>query len=213
MTEISMLGEYRGNTVMKSKARFDWTNVPPDDKKLGKYRATLVQTDTYFGCSNGVVKTREEFYPDIVFDLWKSMIDMYTPEELLCGKVNLGTRRDSPICKLIFCQRSDEYGKCRVRAAPIDPVHLANHKELMKSAYGQITVVKKVRKLYEIGQKTHIYLDDVEGLGRFLEIEMMLEDGETQEVGKKEVIEIMHSFGMCECELLPGSYGDLKNKN
>ena len=51
---------------------------------------------------------------------------------------------------------------------------------LLSPAYGQVGRVRKSRTLFLAG-RTRIHLDRVEGLGDFLELEVVLADGEHAE--------------------------------
>ena len=80
--------------------------------------------------------------------------------------------------ELIFYKRADESEpkECfYLKSKTSDPSTL---REALKLAYGATGRVRKRRILYFVG-RTRIHLDDVNDLGNFLELEVVLEDGET----------------------------------
>jgi predicted adenylyl cyclase CyaB len=63
-------------------------------------------------------------------------------------------------------------------------------------------VVKKTRTLYVIGQ-TRVHVDQVEGLGVFLELEVVLREGQTEADGKAIAENLMSEFGIDKRQLIP----------
>lgn len=86
-----------------------------------------------------------------------------------------------------------------------DPTGL---REALTRAYGVRAVVKKRRLLYLVG-RTRIHLDRVEGLGEFLELEVVLDEGEALEVGQREAEELMEKLALSEDQLIAEAYVDL----
>jgi predicted adenylyl cyclase CyaB len=80
--------------------------------------------------------------------------------------------------------------------------------DALSRALGVRAVVKKARDLFLVG-RTRVHLDEVEGLGSFLELEVVLEEGEDSEVGTEEARELLHRLALAETALLEGSYGEL----
>src|SRR6185503_8914246 len=79
--------------------------------------------------------------------------------------------------QLIYYTRPDQGGPKRSDyhiSLTADPENL---KRVLELAYGIRGIVKKKRYLYLVGQ-TRVHLDDVEGLGRFMELEVVM--GEAQ---------------------------------
>ena len=79
---------------------------------------------------------------------------------------------------------------------------------VLANAIGVRGIVRKSRLLYQVG-KTRIHLDAVEGLGYFLELEVVLDKGESVERGEKVAREIMMKLGIEETDLVRGAYIDL----
>ena len=86
-----------------------------------------------------------------------------------------------------------------------DPASL---KQLLANALGVRGVVRKKRTLSLAGQ-TRIHLDEVEGLGRFIEIEVALKPGEAFEDGAGVAGELMARLGIEKSDLVPAAYVDL----
>jgi predicted adenylyl cyclase CyaB len=78
-------------------------------------------------------------------------------------------------------------------------------------AYGEIGRVRKHRTLYMVG-RTRVHLDQVEGLGHFLELEVVLADGDTVEAGVQEARRIMAGLGVQSSQLVEGAYLDLLSR-
>lgn len=110
--------------------------------------------------------------------------------------------------ELIFYQRADDTGpkESFYVISPTDsPTTL---RDALTRAYGAIGRVKKQRTVFMAG-RTRIHLDNVEGLGEFLELEVVLRDGESAEAGMEEARTLMQSLGVAPTQLLSGAYLDL----
>jgi len=110
--------------------------------------------------------------------------------------------------ELIRYERADVAGPRRshyVIARTPDPVVLL---EILTGTLGQSCVVRKTRTLYLIGQ-TRVHLDSVEGLGDFLELEVVLRSGQSETEGKAIAEELMKAFGVEEGDLVDRAYVDL----
>lgn len=113
--------------------------------------------------------------------------------------------------QLIFYTRPDQEGPKRSEyhlTHSSDPVNL---KRVLELAYGIRGVVRKTRYLYLVGQ-TRVHLDDVEGLGRFMELEVVLEEGQSDAEGQKVAEELMTALGVERGDLIDGAYMDLLEK-
>ena len=86
-----------------------------------------------------------------------------------------------------------------------EPVAL---RAVLADAYGAGTVVTKTRLLYLAGQ-TRIHLDEVVGLGSFLELEVVLADYQSPDEGHRIAREIMAALEVCDEDLIEGAYADL----
>jgi adenylate cyclase class IV len=139
----------------------------------------IAQDDTFFPCPNGRLKLRA-FGPG----------DAAGPGEL------------------IFYQRADRAGpKTSVyrRTPTADPEGL---REALTQAWGAVGRVRKQRTLYRVG-RTRVHLDRVEGLGDFVELEVVLADGEAPAAGEAEAQALMARLGIDAAALVEGAYLDL----
>jgi predicted adenylyl cyclase CyaB len=110
--------------------------------------------------------------------------------------------------ELIFYRRSNEQGPKEsfyVRTPTASPESL---RECLNLAYGQVGRVVKQRTLYLVG-RTRVHLDRVEGLGHFLELEVVLEENEPVEAGIQEAYSLMVQLGVEPSQLIETAYVDL----
>lgn len=110
--------------------------------------------------------------------------------------------------ELIFYRRADEHGPREsfyIRSPTSAPDAL---RESLSLAYGATTRVRKQRTLFMIG-RTRVHLDRVEGLGEFLELEVVLADGEPAAAGVAEAKNLMARLGVDQSQLLDRAYADL----
>ena len=110
--------------------------------------------------------------------------------------------------QLIFYVRADsESPKLSdyVIAPTSDPDAL---REALARAYGVAGRVKKTRTLFFAG-KTRIHLDDVEDLGHFVELEVVLDDDQDLEDGSAIARDLMMRIGIAETDLVTHAYVDL----
>jgi predicted adenylyl cyclase CyaB len=84
-------------------------------------------------------------------------------------------------------------------------------REVLAAALGVRGVVKKVRMLTLIGQ-TRVHLDDVGGLGLFMELEVVLRPGQTTAQGAAIARGLMKKLGVRTSDLVSGAYIDLLEK-
>ena len=110
--------------------------------------------------------------------------------------------------ELIFYQRADDTGP-KESFYVISPTDSPSTlRDALTRAYGAIGRVKKQRTVFMAG-RTRIHMDNVEGLGEFLELEVVLRDGESAEAGMEEARTLMQSLGVAPTQLLSGAYLDL----
>lgn len=110
--------------------------------------------------------------------------------------------------ELIFYRRANEQGPREsfyLRSPTSAPETL---RDSLSLAYGQAGRVKKHRTLFLVG-RTRVHLDRVAGLGHFIELEVVLEDGEPTEVGVREAEELMIKLGIESSRLIEHAYIDL----
>ena len=110
--------------------------------------------------------------------------------------------------ELIYYERADQAGPKRSLyfiSGTAEPRKLA---VVLKAAMGIRGVVRKKRWLYWVNS-TRIHLDDVDGLGSFVELEVMLSTGQRTEEGEAIAGGLMATLGIDDSELIEGAYIDL----
>ena len=110
--------------------------------------------------------------------------------------------------ELIFYQRPDVAGPKEsfyVISPTASPDTL---REALSLAYGVSGRVRKHRTLFLAG-RTRIHLDRVDGLGHFLELEVVLSEGESAETGMGIARELLATLGISPQQLIEGAYIDL----
>ena len=75
-------------------------------------------------------------------------------------------------------------------------------------ALGVSGIVNKTRLVYLCGQ-TRVHLDNVEGLGQFMELEVVMEPGQSLEWGEAEARRLMEALEVEQGDLVQGAYFDL----
>ena len=138
------------------------------------------QDDTYFACGTGRLKLR------------------------MFG----GAPASKSEGELIYYRRADQQAPKEsfyLRSPTTAPEAL---RESLTLAYGQTGHVEKQRTLFLVG-RTRVHLDRVSGLGHFLELEVVLEEHESAEVGIREANELLARLGVERSQLIEGGYFDL----
>ena len=110
--------------------------------------------------------------------------------------------------ELIYYQRADDPGP-RVsnyfRASSSDPASL---RDVLARSLGVRATVRKRRSVFLFGQ-TRIHLDQVEGLGSFIEFEVVLRDGQPVSDGERIATSLINAFSVRAAVLIPHAYVDL----
>ncbi|ELT91902.1 hypothetical protein CAPTEDRAFT_165045 [Capitella teleta] len=108
--------------------------------------------------------------------------------------------------QLIFYQRPDSDGP------KVSDFHCSDVsdqvKETLRLALGIKGSVAKKRWLFMVGQ-TRIHADVVDGLGSFMELEVMLRPEQTLEEGDKIAKDLMDKLQIDQSQLLSGAYMDM----
>lgn len=84
-------------------------------------------------------------------------------------------------------------------------------KKALEHNLGILQKVKKKRELYMFG-RTRIHLDEVEQLGEFLELEVVLNEYENPENGEREAKELMKKLHISKDQLIDKAYVELLNE-
>jgi predicted adenylyl cyclase CyaB len=110
--------------------------------------------------------------------------------------------------ELIFYRRADQAGPKEsfyVRSPTQSPDSL---RHALTLAYGLAGRVVKQRTIFLVG-RTRIHLDRVQGLGDFLELEVVLSDGESAKVGQREAEGLLIQLRIAPEQLVATAYVDL----
>lgn len=129
----------------------------------------------------------------------------HTPQ----GRLKLRVLADH--AELIYYTRPDQDGPKRSDYHITRSHDPENLKHVLELAYGIRGVVKKTRYLYLVGP-TRIHLDDVEGLGQFMELEVVLQDGQGDAEGQAIAEGLISALGVERGDLIDGAYMDLLEK-
>jgi adenylate cyclase class 2 len=108
---------------------------------------------------------------------------------------------------LIFYRRPDAK---RARLAHVEIMLLPRRNSIRKilaSALGVLVVVKKRREIYFAGN-VKVHLDQVRGLGKFLEVEAISQTGAVRKA-RLQAQKFMKLFGVSTADIIPESYSDL----
>jgi predicted adenylyl cyclase CyaB len=112
--------------------------------------------------------------------------------------------------ELIFYRRSDSLGPKESQYFVTPTRTPAKLRETLASALGETGRVRKKRTIFHVGS-TRVHLDDVESLGHFMELEVVLAEGETVAEGAATARHVMEQLGIDEADLVDKAYVDLLN--
>ena len=80
--------------------------------------------------------------------------------------------------------------------------------DILTCTLGRIGEVRKTRTLYQIGQ-TRVHIDQVEGLGDFLELEVVLRPEQTEAEGQRIAQSLLRQLGIEKPQFIAEAYVDL----
>jgi predicted adenylyl cyclase CyaB len=127
----------------------------------------------------------------------------------VCERGRLKLRALSPTeGQLIFYRRANQAGPKESRFVISPTASPDTLRDALTLAYGSAGRVRKHRTLYLVG-RTRVHLDRVESLGHFLELEVVLAEGESPDAGVKEARALMTALGLADDQLIDGAYVDL----
>jgi predicted adenylyl cyclase CyaB len=110
--------------------------------------------------------------------------------------------------ELITYERPDTPGPKHADYFVYPVVNAEGLKRILARSLGVRGVVRKMRHLFLKGA-TRLHLDRVEGLGDFMEIEVVLESADSLEEGRREAQALMTEFGIHHDDLIDNAYIDL----
>ena len=123
------------------------------------------------------------------------------------GRLKLREFGSGP-AELIFYHRPDSAG-WRASDYRLVPVADAGPlRELLSAALGVRGVVRKVREVW-LWENVRIHVDQVEGLGTFLEFEVLVGPDFPEALCRTRAEELARAFGFGEGERIAGSYADM----
>jgi predicted adenylyl cyclase CyaB len=152
------------------------------------------------------IKSRAEKLSDVPVQVIRQEDTFFnTPQ----GRLKLRVLADH--AQLIYYTRPNQEGPKRSDYHITRSNDPENLRHVLELAYGIRGVVKKMRYLYLVGQ-TRVHLDDVENLGQFMELEVVIEEGQSDADGQAIAEGLMSSLGVERADLLNGAYMDLLEK-
>jgi homotetrameric cytidine deaminase len=149
-------------------------------------RGEIRQRDTYFAGARGRLKLREQESEGS--PLWDQLIE-YTHELIEYSRADATDPRTSSYR--------------RVPIADVEPL-----REALDAAYGTLVTVTKRRRLL-LRDGVRIHLDEVEGLGNYLELEAVADPDSDLTPEHDKVERLRAELGIEDANLVATSYGDL----
>jgi homotetrameric cytidine deaminase len=131
-----------------------------------------------------------------------------TDTYFLVRRGRLKLRSDESAAELIAYRRPDhpEATESAYVLAPVsEPAAVA---EALDSALGTTVVVSKRRRLF-LWEGVRIHLDEVEGLGSFVEVEAVLPDAGDLDAAREKVARLRSELGIADDALVAVGYADL----
>lgn len=125
-----------------------------------------------------------------------------------CPEGRLKLREEGTAAELIFYARETRSAARESRYWRSPVADAAGMKALLAAAFGVAGVVDKQRLLFLLGQ-TRVHLDAVEGLGTFVELEVVLSADQTIEHGQQIAAALMRELEIDQDDLLGQAYVDL----
>jgi len=114
-----------------------------------------------------------------------------------------------PTGQLVYYERPDRPDVKQSEVFLYEVPDPAVLKEILSRAMGVRVVVRKRREIYR-HEGVQVHLDEVEGLGRFLEFELAVGDApEAAEEGKAKLAALRARLGIPDEDLVASSYSDL----
>ncbi len=110
--------------------------------------------------------------------------------------------------ELIFYQRSDSAGARESVYSLVPTSAPGSLRDLLAGCLGVQAVVRKRRLLCRFGP-ARIHCDEVEGLGAFLEVEVVLLPGQPAEEGQRLARWLQHQLEVQDDDLIGCAYADL----
>lgn len=113
--------------------------------------------------------------------------------------------------ELIYYERPESSGPKESRYIVHPTADADGLREVLAAALGIRSVVRKQRAVYLVGP-TRVHLDQVEGLGEFVELEVVLRPEQDLAEGEATARELMARLGISPSRLIDRAYIDLLEK-
>lgn len=126
------------------------------------------------------------------------------------GRLKLRCLSDG-VGELIAYHRTDDDGPALSDYRILRTENPQGLRSFLTDALGVRGVVRKRRWLYHIG-RTRVHLDEVESLGGFLELEVVLADEEAESDGVAVAHAILHRLGLEAAKRIDCAYMDLLDR-
>ena len=110
--------------------------------------------------------------------------------------------------ELIYYERPDGPGASQSHYQIYATSQPHQLRTLLAAALDETVIVKKKREVFLVGQ-TRIHLDEVDELGTFVELEVVLNPGQSAAEGQRIVADLMQKLGIEEADLVSRAYADL----
>jgi predicted adenylyl cyclase CyaB len=110
--------------------------------------------------------------------------------------------------ELIYYERPDDTAPRESNYVLVPTAEPDRLRDVLAASHGIVGVVRKRRTVIMV-DRTRVHLDEVEGLGTFVELEVVLGDGEPAESGVVEARRLMMALDIQETQLVSHAYIDL----
>jgi predicted adenylyl cyclase CyaB len=152
---------------------------------------------------NGI-RSRAEALADTAVEVIAQEDTFFMVEQ---GRLKLRVRNPDA-AQLIYYERPDQGSPKRSDYQIFETGDPEGLKLTLARALGVRGTIRKTRYLYLVGQ-TRVHLDDVEGLGQFMELEVVMRPGQADADGQRIARDLMSKLGVDPSDLLEGAYMDL----
>ncbi|XP_071187704.1 uncharacterized protein [Salvelinus alpinus] len=172
------------------------TRLAERASQLSQSEGTVIrQQDTFFNCSTGRLKLRNLMQDGSGQLIFYERPDCDGPK---VSNYSLSTTQDPEGLRV------SSYYNTTV-ATTQDPEGL---RTVLADSLGVKGEVRKERRLFLVGQ-TRVHLDSVEGLGHYMELEVVLREDQRPEEGEVIARSLMKELGVGDDSLVTGAYVDL----
>jgi adenylate cyclase class 2 len=115
---------------------------------------------------------------------------------------------DESMSQLVSYCRADEATAKASDYRVVEVTGCDGLKQALAEALGVWKVVRKRREVF-LYENLRIHLDEVEGLGTFLEFEAVLSADRDEVAGRAQIAQLSRRFGISQGDLVRASYSDL----